>query len=406
MLPGINIEFDNGNLDTVVSTADGVFGLLASAVAVVDKFELNKAYQIKNMADVANLGILPDVNNYVLYRWLEKFYEEAGEGTKLWIMGRAKTEVVSFWFTPDVATGVTPAKKLYDASNGEISISFTAYAGTTEVVIENGMDADVPLAKSKSQTFNDLYTTENFAPVFTILEAYAFTGEHDDLLTLLEGSDNRVGIFVGNTEKRTGDVTINGCSTSVLAGRLARIGVHENAGKRLTGSLATLTAYIVDLPVEEFDVEALHDKGFITFRTHIRKSGYWISDDPLATDPANDDYSHITRRRVIDKALRVAHNIAGEQILNDFDVTNEGKVDPIYAKNVEGDIEREIAAQMDGEISRDSTNRDDFGVVAEFDKNAVVSATSRTNIKIRVRPKTMNRFIEINLGYAVNLENV
>ena len=384
MLPGINIEFDNGNLDTVVSTADGVFGLLASAVAVVDKFELNKAYQVKNLADVANLGILPDLNNYVLYRWLEKFYEEAGEGTKLWIMGMPKTDLVSDWFTPDVATGIVPAQKLYDASNGEISISFTAYSPEAAFVptIADGMDEDVPLARSKAQTFNDAYTKAKYAPVFTILEAYAFTGEHDDLLTLLEGNTNRVGIFQGNTEPRTGDVTIKGCSTSVLAGRLARIGVHENAGKRLRGSLKTLTAFIGDVPVEEYDVEALHDKGFITFRTHVRKSGYWISFDPLATDPVNDDYNTITRRRVIDKALRIAHNVAGEEILNDFDVTNEGKVDPIYAKNVEGNIEGAIAAQMNGEISRDKSNPDDFGVQAQFDLEANVSQTSLTNIKL------------------------
>lgn len=405
MLPGINIEFDNGNLDTVVSTADGVFGLLASAVAVVDKFELNKAYQIKNMADVADLGILPDVNNYVLYRWLEKFYQEAGEGTKLWLMGFPKTDVVSDWFTPDVGTGIAPVKALYDASNGEISISFTAYDGSTAVVVENGMDADVPVAKAAAQTFNENYTKNNATPVFTILEAYAFNGNHDELLTILEGSDNRAGVFVGNTEKRTGDVTITGASTSVLAGRLAKIGVHENPGKRLLGALNTLTAFIVDTPVEDYDVEALHDKGFITFRTHKRKSGYYISDDPLATDPSNDDYSHITRRRVIDKALRITHNTAGDQILNDFDVTNEGKVDPIYAKDIEGNIEREIAAQMDGEISRDRTNRDDFGVQAVFDTDAIVSQTNTTNIKLRIRPKGMNRFIEIGLGYSVNLNN-
>ena len=145
MLPGINIKFDNGNIGTVVPSADGVFGLLASAVAVVDKFDLNTPYTLKGMSDVAKLGILPDVNNYTLYTWLRKFYEEAGEGTELWLMGFAKTDKLSDWFAPAVATGRTPAELLLDASNGRLTALFTSWSPDVSYVsvITAGIDADV-----------------------------------------------------------------------------------------------------------------------------------------------------------------------------------------------------------------------------------------------------------------------
>lgn len=408
MLPGINIKFSNGNIGTVVSTADGVFGLLASAVAVVDKFALNTPYVLKGMTDVAKQGILPDVNNGVLYKWLLEFFTEAGEGQELWIMGFPKTDSVSDWFTPDAGTGKAPAEALLDAANGRLSGLFTCFSpdGSYTLTLANGLDEDVPVAKTAAQTLAENYTSNKYTPFFTILEGYGFSGNAVDLADLLEESNNRVGVFLGNSEKRTGDVTVNGCSTSLLAGRLARIQVQESPGKVKLGSLKNLQAFIVDEPVETYDVESLHDKGYITMRTHMRKAGYYITDGRLAT-AENDDYHYIARRRTIDKAYRLAHNIVSNEILNDFDLTNEGTIDPIYAKDVEGNVEREISTQMTerGELSKDSSNPNDDGVEAAFNLETNVSTTNRIEMVLKVRPKGYARWIDILLGFDVELNN-
>jgi hypothetical protein len=141
MLPGINIKFQNGQLGQVVDLPDGVSGLLASATAVGTTFLLNTPYQIKSMIDVAALGIIPDVNNYILYKTLKEFYAEAGEGTELWLMGFAKTTKVSDWFTLDVGTGKAPVEKLLDAANGKLRFLFTAFSPTLSYVVTlvNGM---------------------------------------------------------------------------------------------------------------------------------------------------------------------------------------------------------------------------------------------------------------------------
>lgn len=406
MLPGLNINFTNGNIGNVVSTEDGVLGLVASAVSVGSTFELNKAYEVKSMQDVANLGITADVNNYHMYKALEEFYAEAGSGTKLWLMGAAKTTTVTSWFTQDVATGKAPVEVMLDKAKGEISGVFTAYDPTDAITIENGMDADVPLAISAAQKLAEDYTQKNYAPFYVLLEAYGYTGVSTDLPNLLEGTSDRVAVFVGDTLERTGDVAHMGAATQVLAGRLAKVQVQENPGRVKRGALENLTAYVVDEPVEDVDVEALHDKGYITFRTHARKAGYYITDDRLATDP-EEDYNGIARRRVIDKAYRLAHNIASEEILEDFTLTNQGAIDPFYAANVEGNIESEIATNMtaNGELSASPTDKDDLGVSASFDTEANVSTTNKINLTLSVRPKGYARFFEIALGYSVTLNN-
>jgi len=409
MLPGISIKFDNGNLDTIVSTEDGIYGLLASAVAVSTTFLLNTPYSVKNMTEVAALGITASVDNYNLYHSLREFYEEAGEGTKLWLMGFDKSKLVSDWFTVVVDTGKAPVEVLLDKANGEIKALFTKYSplGSFSPTIADGLDADVFLAKQKAQLVATNYATNKFSPFYVVLEGYAFTGVHGDLTTLLVGSDNRVGIFIGDTKARTGTVPSFGASNHILAGRRSKIQVHESSGKVKTGPLENLTAFILDKAVEDYDVASLHDKGYITFRTHVRKSGYYISDDPLATNPTNDDYNQIPLREVIDKAYRLAHKIASNEILTDFDLNNDGTITPFFAKTVEGNIEREIAEQMtvNGELSIDPTNKNDFGVEAKFDTINNVATTNKIELTLKVRPKGYARWFNILLGYSVTLNN-
>lgn len=409
MLPGIDIKFANGLLGSVIPSDDGIFGMLGSAKAVPDKFELEKAYSIRGMQDVAKLGIIKgDVDNGVFYRKLKEFYDEAGEGTKLWIMGMPKSGAgnkVSDWFTPDGVTGEVPATKLLDKANGEISLLFTSFDPTGYTGEESDeLDEDVWAAQAAAQTFAENYTDNMYSPFIVLLEGYDFTGDYDGLKDLTAGTDNRVAIVIGDSQPASGQVVNKNAANHILAGRLAAIQVHENAGKVKLGELKTLTAYIGDDPAEQVDVESIHDRGYITFRTHVRRAGYYFTDDPLATG-TDDDYHYITRRRTIDKAYRIAHHVASREILNDFDVNNDGTISPFYAKTVEGNIEAEIYALMtqQGELSADSTNKDDLGVKARVNTEINVAQTGRLEIAIRVRPKGYARWIEVTLGYELEL---
>lgn len=407
MLPNASIKFDNGNLDAVVSSDDGVFGLLASASAVAEKFELSKPYLLKGMKDVALLGITANVDNYKLYNWLVNFYKEAGEGATLWIIGFAKTTKVSDWFTE--VDGTAPAEILLTKANGSVSALFTCYSpvATFTSTIINALDDDVPVAIAAAQALAVKYTTENFAaPFLSVLEGYAYSGVPADLTDLTQGSANRVAIMLGSTEKRTATVASLGAATCILAGRLATILVSKNIGEVKAGALSNLTAYLVDTPVEEADVETINDKGFITFRTHVRKAGYYFTDSRLATD-VTDDYKYIELRRTIDKAFRLAHSVVSNEILTDFNVTNTGAVDVFYAKSIEALTERTISQSMtaSNELSFDSTDKDDLGVIAKMDTDSNVVSSSKVNMSLKVRPRGYARYFEVLLGFNVNTIN-
>ena len=125
-------------------------------------------------------------------------------------------------------------------------------------------------------------------------------------------------------------------------------------------------------------------------------------DDPLACDPS-DDYHFMARRRVIDKAYRLALTALTNFILDTIPVTNEGKIQPQYAKAIEAEVERVIAQQMStsGELSVDPTVANDTGVECTIDITNNVVQDSTVKGKIRVRPHGYGRFLEFDLGFTV-----
>ncbi|MBS7234070.1 DUF2586 family protein [Flavobacterium psychroterrae] len=404
MLPGVDIEFQNGQLGTVLNRPDGVFGVLASAVAVSTTFLLEKDYEVKSMLDVAALGILPSVGNYRLYKFLEEFYNEVGNGTALWIMGFANTKKVSDFFTPDVTTQKTPAEKLLDAANGAISGLFVSFDPSVAYVatIETAIDADVLLALPKAQLLGENYTKNEYAPFFVYLEGYAFSGDKFTLVDLTTKEYNRVGVMIGDSQKRTGAVPSKGAALGILAGRLASNSVQVNPGRVKDGAIKSTTAFIVDVPVQLYDVGSLHDKGFVTLRNHKRKSGYYFSDGPLACAP-DDDYHFIPQRRVIDKAYRLAYDALVEFTLDDLDVNNNGTLQALSGSIIEQAVIAKIFSEMsvEGELSYDPSDSSDKGVICKVDLTQNITSTSTIKIKqLQVRSKAYARFIDVPLGFV------
>jgi hypothetical protein len=403
-LPGININYQNGQLGQFIDVPDGVFGLLASAAAVASTFALNTPYQVRGMADVAALGITPSVDNYRLYKTLSEFFAEAGEGTELWLMGFARSTKVSDWFTADAGTSKAPAHKLLDAANGKLSMLFTSFFpdGDYEVTLEDGIDADVWSAMQKAQTLADDYTASKYAPFYVLFEGYAYDGNKVTLKDLTELSYNRCQVLLGDTEMRTGTPASNGAAVGILAGRKAKSQVHVNPGKVMDGPLANIKAYILDVPAEQSDITALHDKGYVSFRTHTGKAGYYFTDDRMACQP-DDDYHYGTNRRVIDKAYRQTYIALVDFLLDDNTVNNDGTISGIYAKTVEGRVIQTLYNTMtaNNELSFNPNDPNDRGVICKVDLNHNVTSTSQLKIaQLQVKPKGYNRSISVPLGYV------
>lgn len=393
--PHVKIGFENGNLGVVATSPDGICSILASAVAA-GTFALNTVYTVFSLKEAETLGIIPSVaGNYELHKTIKEFYAEAGDGTELWIYGVAKTRTLDQL--------VADSEALLTASNRRIRFVILKFAPTVAATVAAGIITGFPATLAAAQTLAEDFTENKIHPVIFIIEGYAYTGIPADLVGFSLTTYNRVAVMIGDTETRTGATASKGAAVGVLGGRLAKNQVHVNVGRVKDGALKPLQFYILDTPVEQVNIDALYDKGFITTRTHVGKSGYYFVDDMLACT-VEDDYHYITRRRVIDKAFVLANSTLTNYILDDFNLLDGGKLSPIDARTIEAEIERVIAQEMSakGELSVDVTKANDTGVQVLVDTTNNVASTGLIQGKIKVKPKGYGRFLEFTIGYTLN----
>lgn len=395
MLPRVKIYFENGNLGLVPPSADGVLGIIGTGVTVGSTFELAKPYQLFKLADLATLGVT-ELNNPAIFKLVKDFYTEAGDGTEVWLMALPDTVKLSAIVDKDQPTY---GRKLVDAANGKLRglvISRKPGVGYTPE-IEGALDKDVYNAAANAQIFAEYYTDNKYAPLFVAIEGYAFTGETQELFDLTNETYDRVAVFIGATTSGSATQAVG-----TLAGRIAKSPVQRNIARFKDGPVKGVTkAFLKDTPVELANVTALHDKGYITFRTFVNQSGYYFNDDFIATK-ATDDYSHITARRTIDKAYRIAYNTLLQYLLDEVPVNTDGTLPTGFVKSAEATVENAIAAQMTakGELSGDVTTGDK-GVVCFINAAQNIVSTSTLKVQIRVRPFGYPRFIDVYLGFTV-----
>lgn len=395
MLPRVKILFENGRLGGMSPNSDGTMGLAITATAVPGKFELAKAYVLRSTDDLSDLGITSsdtDANAF-LYKTVKEFYAEGGDGLELWVMGFPPTVKQSDMVdkTKDYA------KKLIQAAAGEIkclAVAFQPATGYTPT-IQNGLDSDLTAAMLNAQLLAEWAADTMYAPLFVILEAREFTGNAVDLPDLSTHQYNRVGVLLGDTVSGS-----KGAAIGLLAGRIAKNPVQRHIGRVKDGAANSVTAYIGSQSATLADVETIYNKGFISFRTFVGKSGYYFNDDNLATS-ATDDYRSIARRRTIDKAFRVAYDTMLNELNEEIPVTAEGKLVPALAKSWETAVETAIIGQMtaEGNLGVDTTDANDTGVTCSIDTNQNVVSGGKIEMILRVRPYGYAKYIDVKLGF-------
>lgn len=394
MLPRVKIDFANGALGQIAPRADGVFGLLTSAIAVPDKLELLKPYVLRSLNDaVTQLGITPE-NNAGLYKVLTEFYNEAGDGTELWLKCFAETVTMTQMVSLAAENGI---QSFINAAKGRLRGIFvhqsTSLGHSTDH--DNGLSTDVGTALPQAQLTALWATTTLKAPVFIVVSGLGYTGNPTELSDLTQGSLNRVAVVIGDTKEG------EGCAIGLLAGRLAKIPVQRNIGRVKDGPLAINgSAYLKATKVEMADSASVHDKGYITLRVHTGRAGYYFSDDPLATLPG-DDYNHLTARRTIDKAYRLAYSTLLDELLEEIPVSDEGQVSVSFAKSVETKVENAVVNAMTsfGELGNDPSNQNDTGVECLIDTTQNIVATGFLKVGLRVKPYGYARYINVELGF-------
>lgn len=344
MLPKIKIQFINGQLGTVGESPDGLFALVCGAAAVTKKLELGKAYTLHSFDELAALGVTAE-NNPRLYKHVQDFYTEAEEGTKLVIypVDKAKT----FAELCDKDTGVI--KELIMAENGALRGIFLAGDGREATVTTNGLDNDLFTALPKAQQLAEWATVSLYAPLFIILEGRGYKG--GVVKDLHKEAYNRVGVLIGDTVKAS-----EGAAVGLMAGRLATLPVQRNIARVKNGALKPIAMFLGEKPVEEnaSAVSDLYDASYITPRKYVGKAGYFFTDDRLACEQT-DDYAHITARRTIDKAYRIAYTALLDLMMDELAVNDDGTlrhgIIMAWQQMMENAVNRAMTAA--GELSAD-----------------------------------------------------
>lgn len=389
MLPRIKISYLNGQLGTVGESPDGLFALVCGATAVGGTFELEKAYSVRGMDDLAALGITSE-GNPRLYKHVKEFYDEAEEGTELVVYGVAKSAKMTALL--DKTSG--SARKLVEWQNGRLRGLFVAGDGGTTGSVTEGLDPDVLSALPIAQQLAEWATEELYAPLFVILEGRGYTGE--GLRDLSELAYNRVGVLIGDTEAGS-----EGACVGTLAGRLATLPVQRNAGRVKDGALFPTEMYVGNVKVDEGGsvIAGLYDKGYITPRKYVGRSGYFFTDDRLACDET-DDYAHLAHRRVIDKAYRIVYDTLLDMMLDELEVNEDGTLQAGIVKSWQQAVEDALNAGMtaSGELS---AGDDGEGCVCYIDQTQNVLATSKVAVTVKVRPFGYARYVDVSLGFQV-----
>lgn len=389
MLPRIKINYMNGQLGTVGESPDGLFAIVSVATAVKDKFDLKKPYSVRSIADVVELGVSPDTNAQ-LYKHLEDFFNEAESGTEVVVYGVPSSETVKQVLDKNSGS----AKNLITAMNGKLRALFVSGA-TAEAGVEGVADSVIE-ALPYAQSLAEWATADLYAPLFAILEGIGYAGSAE-VKDLSEEAYNRVGVLLGDTESGSKSACLG-----TLAGRLAKIPVHRNVGRVRDGALFPPTMYLGSKEVGEASslVAGLYDKAYITPRTYVGKAGYFFADDRLACEPT-DDYAHITNRRVIDKAYRVAYDTLLDFMLDEIEVNEDGTMQTGVIKSWQQAVENAINRSMTaaGELS---SGADGSGCECFIDAQQNVLANSKVEITLRVRPYAYARYIDVQLGFLVN----
>jgi len=395
-LPNVNIAISGDGLGQTSLTSDAVAGLILSGVAVANKIALTEPKQIFSLKQAEDLGITESydtTNSLDAYRQISDFYKQAGDGAELWIM--LVSQVTSMEYFIDRNEGTVNI--LIDAAGGRIRI-LGASRNPDVTYIENndanGFDLDAFNALQPAH-----YTVEHYKeqkkPLVILIGGRNYSGAVADLEDLHTRTNQGVSVILAGIGAGSKSAAVG-----LTLGRLAAVPVMRNLGRVRDGDLGINSAYLsngLSIESQEADLPAIHDKGYIVYRSFVGKAGYFFTDDPTACSLA-DDLQGIARNRVINKAIDLAYAYFVNEINDEIPLKTDGTLETGYVKGLEAGISSVInnAMTSQNEIS---------SVSAYINPGQNVLATNALAVQIRIVPVGYSKAINIDLGFENPLNN-
>jgi hypothetical protein len=186
-------------------------------------------------------------------------------------------------------------------------------------------------------------------------------------------------------------------AVGIALGKAAAVPVNRNIGRVKDGPLAMVNvdfssgdAYNV---FTDADRDTLNDKGFIFFRSHIGKSGYYFNDDHTAC-VLTDDFAFLNRGRTLDKATRITRSVYLEDLLDEVQLDAEtGKLNAASIKHYQASVEKAINEQM-------TASKEIVGVSAYVNPDQNILSTDKIVTELDIIPTGTARVIECTVAYS------
>jgi hypothetical protein len=335
---GINLNLNDGICGVVLTGAGtGELALLTPILAV-------------SLADAVSKGIVSTVEAEA-YKFVQEFYAEAPAGSQLYIMLAANT--ASLVGLCDV-TNASGAKKLVDYAQGNLrglGIMRTPAGGYTPTTDEF-IDSDAPAAMTNALAFQQSYFNAH-TPLRIFLGFRIADATSNTLYAPNSAGNNAVVPVIGDTA--TGGLVGMGGFLGKFAATTAEI----NIGRVSDGPLAINSFNIGALPIVPPQpagawyeaLNALIQAGYCTVTTYPRLAGYFISDDPLATNADATNVNNLADGRIQDKAAIVAYQTYVRTLKSNVVIDSNGNIDASSLKYLEGQILNNIQVNMGTQIS-------------------------------------------------------
>ncbi|QIL40587.1 hypothetical protein G7074_15725 [Pedobacter sp. HDW13] len=389
-LPSVKFNIQNGGLLQQPATSDKVIGLIATGEAVTGTpgLTLDTSYQLFSLSDAENIGIVAGGANDFIYKQLEQFYTEAGQGAELWLMLVA----ADIAYTEMLDVTKTYAKKLLADAAGAIRVlgALKKSAGT-EVAVD-GLDGDVHTAVVKAQALATYYA-EKYMPVRVIISGNNYSGTIADLKDYTTASFNKVACLLANTD------ATKVASVGLALGRLAKTPVQRNLGRVADGAVESLTAYFTNgekVESQQDAWDAIYNKGYIFLRSFVSKSGYYFSDD-LTLTSETDDFNSLARGLVLDKAIILAYASLVNNLLDEVEVAASGTIHPAVVKSWQSQVENALTTMVAaGNLSN---------VEVYIDENQNILSTGIMQVAIKLQPVGYAKQITVNIGFTTTINN-
>lgn len=92
-----------------------------------------------------------------------------------------------------------------------------------------------------------------------------------------------------------------------------------------------------------------------------------------------------------------------DELNDELPTDDEGRIPAAVAKNIQNTVERAIVNNMTAynNLGNDPSNQNDTGVECYIDINQNVVATSKLDVRLRVKPHAYPKYLDCYLGFKV-----